>query len=149
MNELFDLLEAETSKHFGVNSVSLTPEIVHGVNVFEGLPSSTRKVIRKETVFVNGKKHVVRRVFIRMYQPQYQNVGWVMYSDIHSCMICSKPFMRIVGKKQKRHCKICGNIVCVNCLTGCVKVKEFSSLLVDACSICYFGQVFRICTVRI
>ncbi len=149
MEELFDILENETSVRNMTNDV---PEMTTG-DVFRNV-YNTHKVVRKEKVFVNGNKQYIRRVFIRLPQSiAYRNVGWVLYIDVNTCMVCCKRFLPLVSKRQKFHCKTCGNIVCVNCLTGLVKIKEFHDFgYFHACSNCFWGQVLssiNICTYNI
>ena len=66
---------------------------------------------------------------------------------------CQKSFPRFVGRHlgRKKHCRICGNIVCVDCLNpSAVRIVEFCRKegtkqtthdYVDACASCYWGQV--------
>jgi hypothetical protein len=140
MDELFRFLDIESSRMFGMES---EPFVDINRDVFYGEPEKITTVVRKDRAVVNGQRTVIRRVYARFpaFSP-YQNIGWVLYCDIHQCMICSKKFPRLIGKRMKRHCKICGNIVCNICLTGAVVIKELKGGYVDACSNCYWGQVF-------
>ena len=68
-------------------------------NVFDVLPSSgafhqqphyVKKILRKENILINGKSRVIRRVYCR-YDGflEYQNVGWVLFTDVQHCMVVS------------------------------------------------------------
>lgn len=138
MVELFQRLELESSKQFNLSTH--VPNIIPGVDSFSEQSHSIDKVLKKETIVVKGKQLSIRRVYVRL-NDYYRNIGWVLYRDIHYCMICSKGFPRLVGKQKKRHCKICGNIVCAECLNGTVRVKELNYISVEACANCYWGQV--------
>lgn len=141
-SELFKKFEIECSKIISVLPPSSVPDLSYHKDIFQNQPVNVNKIIRKETIFINGKKHIVRRVYLRApHAIDYRNIGWVLYCDIHSCMICCKSFPRIVGKHFKKHCILCGNIVCSSCLVGNVRVKELNNSAVAACSYCFFGQV--------
>jgi hypothetical protein len=145
MLSLFRELDRESNRSLNIPSSSplaphQDPFQNHDQNQLQGTRAS--HLFRRENIMINGKRKSIRRVFVS--HPDffdYRHIGWVLYCDIHSCMICSKDFMRIIGKRQKHHCKICGNIVCKNCLTGMVRIKEIpSSGYVQACSNCFWGQ---------
>jgi hypothetical protein len=130
MDLLFAELEHLANRQFSLRSAPLSSNT-----------NQIQKTFRREEIRIHGKKHRIRRVSIsHPSYPSYQAVGWVLYCDIHSCMICSKKFLRIIGKKDKFHCKICGNIVCRDCLTGMVLIREIPEGYVEACSNCYWGQ---------
>jgi hypothetical protein len=130
MNGLFDELEKLANRQFSVRSTPISA----GEN-------QIHKLFHAEDIRIHGKKHRIRRVYLsHPSYPSYQTIGWVLYCDIHSCMICSKKFKRIIGKKDKFHCKICGNIVCQSCITGMVLIREIPEEYVEACSNCYWGQ---------
>jgi hypothetical protein len=137
MVPLFGELDREASRTLRIPSSPLAPHL----DPFHDQPQASC-LFRQEKIMINGKRKLIRRVFISdPHCADYRHIGWVLYCDIHCCMICSRAFMRIVGKRQKHHCKICGNIVCRDCLTGMVRIKEIASFgYVEACSNCFWGQ---------
>lgn len=138
MDHLFKRLESESSKRFNISK--LVPDIIPGRDSFQYQPPYVDKIVRKETVVVNGQSFIIRRVFLKE-NDFYRNIGWVMCADINRCMICSKLFPRVTTRKRKLHCMICGNIVCETCLNGAVRVREFDFEYVQACANCFWGQV--------
>jgi hypothetical protein len=95
MDELFEILEIETSD----KAIPISPPVlVPGAEIF--VSHDTHKAIRKESIFVNGKRLDIRRIYLQLPQTfEYRNVGWVVYCDVSACMICSKFFWPVVGKR--------------------------------------------------
>ena len=137
MEEYFNEFEIEVSKSFNL-TISSTP-FIFGENPF--LNSSSNKIYKHEIIVINGKKKLIRRLFLKNSKFLfYSLIGWVLNYDINFCMICCKKFTFFFKNNKKKHCKVCGNIICINCLIGMVKIKEFQSQYVEACSNCYWGQ---------
>jgi hypothetical protein len=97
-------------------------------------------VVRKEKINFAGNMKYVRRVFVnRPPTKEYSNVGWVVCSDTDLCMLCSDTFGYF---SFKRHCWICGNIFCGDCVSNTIVISEYSAYgPVPACNMCSYGQV--------
>lgn len=68
----------------------------------------------------------------------YENVGWVINSDVDACMICFKKFGMFLSP---HHCKACGNVVCDSCSKDRLLVYEMNDLgPLRVCSLCNYGQ---------
>lgn len=88
MESLFSLLEKESNAK--VLFEKKVFDVVSGQGAFHHLPAYVKKVLRKEHILLNGKPRVIRRVYCRSDDfAAYQNVGWVLYTDVQHCMLVS------------------------------------------------------------
>jgi hypothetical protein len=138
MEQTIDTLKAAVS-HFYSMSLADTPNLDRSVDVFENINASST-VVRKDLVYVGGQVKMIRRVFLRLlHSEDYRNVGWVLDADLDACMLCGVEF----GLFERRtHCRVCGDLVCKQCCSSTVMLKEFREWgYVPACNSCFYGQV--------
>ena len=86
MEELFAIMEKESNAKvlFEKNVF----DIITGQGAFYQQPSYVKKIIRKEHILLNGKPKVIRRVYCKLEKfMAYQDVGWVLFTDVQHCML--------------------------------------------------------------
>ncbi len=93
-----------------------------------------------ETIFVRGQSFSVRRLCVANTSVDpYAPAGWILASEMPSCMICGEEF----GVwRWKRHCKACGNVVCSDCSPELAVILELLNCgPLRSCVQCFWGQV--------
>ena len=86
MESVFALLEKESNAK--VMFEKKVFDVVSGQGAFYQQPNFVKKIIRKEHILMNGKPKVIRRVYCRSdVFAAYQNVGWVLFTDVQHCML--------------------------------------------------------------
>jgi hypothetical protein len=97
-------------------------------------------LVKEEKLSLKGQQTVVQRVYSQTNDShKISSVGWVISSDIRSCMICNDDFGPLL---HKHHCHACGNVICQRCspskapINGVVSVAD-----VRVCDQCFWGQV--------
>ncbi|KAF0683718.1 Aste57867_24280 [Aphanomyces stellatus] len=70
---------------------------------------------KKEMMRVNSRSTDVLRMDQLMHQDE-----WVADSERHRCHVCTRNFTKL---RRKHHCRICGEVVCGNCL-----LKKYAEL---------------------
>ena len=103
-------------------------------------------------VIVGGREGVIHRVFVQARDSGlYAKLGWVLKSEVTSCMVCAKKFQHEITSMfgfvevpaiEGFYCHACGNLVCGDCCSPNVVVEEIKVLgPVTVCKQCDFGQV--------
>lgn len=93
MESLFSLLEKESNAKVVFEKKVF--DVVLNQGAFFQIPNYVKKIIRKEHVLLNGKSKVIRRVYCKIDEfTAYQNVGWVLYTDVQHCMLVSNLIYR-------------------------------------------------------
>jgi hypothetical protein len=101
-------------------------------------PSVTSKDIIEEVMTFCGEERTVHRYYVS-YSNGFRGVGWIIDSDIDSCIICNNEFGIFL---RKHHCRSCGNILCDDCCNNFVVIEEMKELGEQrVCHMCYWGQV--------
>ena len=88
----------------------------------------------------NHSEFFIRRVFIKSNEClNYRYIGWILNEDILICMICSNEFTLL---NRRHHCRVCGDIICVECSKNTIYINEIYNYgPVKVCDCCYYGQV--------
>ena len=96
MDSLFHLLEKESNEKVVFEKKVF--DVVLGQGAFFQVPNYVKKIIRKEHILLNGKPKVIRRVFCKSEEfMAYQNVGWVLYTDVQHCMLVRELFIYCIS----------------------------------------------------
>ena len=108
-----------------------------------------------EQVFLmKGLSRSIHRIFVQTTDSgEYFKLGWVLHSDSHFCMVCTKSFALTTNtsvlsifdwshhEPVKINCHACGNVVCEDCVEQSVVCEIRSVGPVPVCKQCSFGQV--------
>ncbi len=85
---LFHQLEIEANKKILFEKNVF--DVVIGQGAFFQQPAYVKTILRKEHILLSGKTRVIRRVYCRCDGLlEYQNIGWVLFTDVQNCMVVS------------------------------------------------------------
>lgn len=80
----------------------------------------------------------IRRVFIHNDRPDaLADVGWVHNEEISACLNCNLEFGFF---RWKHHCRTCGNLICMKCISPGIIQSHANMGLQIVCNDC-FGKV--------
>lgn len=119
-----DTISAVSSSNIGLNNLTILRNKIKALESIDINKSIDNEVydgtdVQIEQVLINRRVVKVRRVYL--VNSKYR-IGWIVDSDVASCMICMKDFSWL---RPRHHCRYCGSLICSKCAPHRVVIEIF------------------------
>eukprot|EP01038_Epipyxis_sp_PR26KG_P009433 gene9433-12712_t len=129
---------------FHINYIKIIASTPSLVNLLENIPSSIDKCyvdnpyayITALRTDINNNGVLATRIFIETIDSGcFTSLGWILACQVNNCMSCAKKL------SWKHHCRACGDVICTQCCSHELVVKEQEDLgELKVCNRCYEEQ---------